>query len=476
MGREATAWTRTGAPLLAVVTLVCSAQADERADEAKRHYARGVELVRDGLYAEAAAEFEAAYRSKPHFAVLYNLGQSYVAMGRPVEAIDALDRYLRDGGSEVNPDRRAQVHAELARQRGRVGLLAVRVAQAGATVRVDGRDVGRTPLDPLRVAVGAHSVTVELGGFSSRVVEVTLVGEETSTVEVSLVPVPPPVAPAASGLVTVTCAVPDAEVYLDGRAVGKAPLPAPVALSVGAHKVRFQRVGYGTTERQLSIAPNEVASVACELAPERPLAPAHSARLIVHSSEPLAVASLDGAEFSGDGVVPWGVHEVVVTLPGFFGTNRRVVLAPGVTQTVDVVLVPTPTYRSAYEGRAKTRRSVAYVTLGAGLASVAAGAYLWHYNGSRHDRWQAEDRRLAALYGQKPPRPTDLDSRQAANDELIRSIQRTDKVTVALLAGGAVLSGVGVALWATGDRPDRYSQIGLAASPTGAAWAFRGSF
>lgn len=462
--------------LVVAAHVASAARADDHAADAKRHYARGVELVRDSLYAEAAVEFEAAYRAKPHFAVLYNLGQSYVALGRPVEALDALERYLRDGGSDIKPDRRDQITAELARQRGRVGLLALRIAQQGATVRVDGRELGRAPLAPVRLAVGAHMVELSLAGFTPRVVEVKIVGEETSTVELSLAPVAPPAIPPASGLVAATCPLADVVVELDGRPVGKAALSQPFGAAAGAHTVRFSRPGYATTSRAVAVRPNELVAVACDLVPERPLAPAHAARLLLRASEPSAAVSLDGAALPADGVVPMGAHEVAVSAPGFHPARRGVALAAGVTHALEVTLVPTDAFRASYEGRALARRRLAYAALGVGLAGVAAGAYLWRYNDGRHDRWQEEDDRLSAGYASKPPRPADLDQRQAANDDLIRSIQRTDKVTVGLLAGGAVLSTVGVVLWAAGDDPDRYARIGVAASPRGAAWAFTAAY
>ncbi len=464
-----------GRVVLVVAALVTSAWADGTAD-AKRHYARGVELARDGLYAEAAAEFDAAYRAKPHFAVLYNLGQSWVALGRPVEASDALERYLREGGSEVPSARREQVQAELARQRSRVGTLALRGVQAGATIKLDGRELGRAPLAPIRLAVGAHSLSAELSGFAPRVVDVTIVGEETSTVDLALTPVPrEPPAPAPA-LLAVTCSVPGVLIELDGRPLGATPSAAPFVVPSGARALRFSRVGYATTQRAVTLTSGQAASMSCELSPLRPLPPAYAARLVVRASEAPALALLDGVELPTDGVVPIGAHELTVSSPGFHTAQRHVVLEPGATRVVELTLVPTPEARAAYERRARTTRTAAYVSLGAGVAALAGGAYLWKSNDDRHQRWEAEDARLAEQYRGKPPHPPDLDQRQAANDELIRSIQRTDKYTVGLLAGGAVLSGLGIALWAWGDSPGRYPEVTVSASARGATWACRGTF
>src|SRR6185503_20787563 len=63
-------------------------------EEAKRHFEQGVALFNDGNYSAALAEFEAAYKTRPAPAVLYNIGLTQKALFRYPEAIDSLTRYL----------------------------------------------------------------------------------------------------------------------------------------------------------------------------------------------------------------------------------------------------------------------------------------------------------------------------------------------------------------------------------------------
>jgi hypothetical protein len=81
---------------------------------ASAYYARGVELVKQGRYEEALEQFNQAYATRPHFAVLYNIGQTQIALGRPLAAIEALSAYLREGDENVPADRREQVRAQIA--------------------------------------------------------------------------------------------------------------------------------------------------------------------------------------------------------------------------------------------------------------------------------------------------------------------------------------------------------------------------
>jgi tetratricopeptide (TPR) repeat protein len=142
------------------------AEGDPR-EQAGAAYARGIELAQQGLYAAALEQFRSAYEKSPHFAVLYNIGQAQMALGRPIEAIEALTRYLRDGADQVPLSRREQVHAQIALLESRLAELSVTTDRPGALVTVDGRDVGKTPLyQPIRMAAGTHTVSITMEGVT----------------------------------------------------------------------------------------------------------------------------------------------------------------------------------------------------------------------------------------------------------------------------------------------------------------------
>jgi hypothetical protein len=84
---------------------------------ARQHYDRGLQFAAEGDYQRALGEFLTAYDQSPNFAVLYNIGQVYVALERHDEAITALEKYLIDGGSEVPAERVERIHQQLAAMR-----------------------------------------------------------------------------------------------------------------------------------------------------------------------------------------------------------------------------------------------------------------------------------------------------------------------------------------------------------------------
>ena len=199
------------------VSLVCVASragaqtADAKAN-ARTHFEKGVAAFDDRRFAEAAEEFETAYRLSPAFVVLYNIGQVDVILGRSVEAVDAFDKYLKQGASAVPADRRREVEGEIEKQTARIGTIAVRTFPDGAELRVDGALVGTTPLPkPVRVTAGHHTLAasakgktevrdVDVGGRAEIAIELRLEAatdaSATTPAPVAATAPPPPPAPA----------------------------------------------------------------------------------------------------------------------------------------------------------------------------------------------------------------------------------------------------------------------------------------
>jgi hypothetical protein len=139
------------------------AQEDPRA-AAKQHYEQGVALTNAADYPGALEQFRQAYAKSPNFAVLYNIGQAEAVLGHLLEAITALSRYLKDGGAEIPEARREEVKAQIAGLEARLAEVTLTTGHTGAVVRVDGRDIGRTPLyEPIRLAPGRHVVILSDG-------------------------------------------------------------------------------------------------------------------------------------------------------------------------------------------------------------------------------------------------------------------------------------------------------------------------
>jgi tetratricopeptide (TPR) repeat protein len=155
--------------LLAAVPAADPGDAKERA---ARRFDEGLVLVDRGDFAGAVVAFKEAYGLHPHPVVLLNLGQAYIALDRPREAVETLERFLRESGPELTSDRRQAVEDQLRLQRQRLPP-AVRQPPAMAPPPLQmspARDPGTRPartLTPhvvggLGVALGIGALTLEL--------------------------------------------------------------------------------------------------------------------------------------------------------------------------------------------------------------------------------------------------------------------------------------------------------------------------
>ncbi len=155
--------------------------------EASQRFERGLQLFRDGAYELALIEFERAYELVPNYRVLYNIGQVSIVMGRYAKAMLALQRYLQEGGAEIEPERRAAVEVDLKMLQGRVATVLVMSNVEGAEVLVDQEVVATTPMSkPLLVDAGAHSIEVRKTGWVNNERRVTLAAEDLGRLQLDL--------------------------------------------------------------------------------------------------------------------------------------------------------------------------------------------------------------------------------------------------------------------------------------------------
>lgn len=268
-------------PILLLLAAEGVAMADPVPREAAReHYQRGVDLATQGAYQAALQEFRKAYETSPHFAVLYNIGQAQVALGRPIEAIDTLTRYLHDGQSQVPPSRRQEVEAQIALLESRLAELTVTTDRPGVLIRVDEVEMGETPLlQPIRLGAGTHEVSATLDGAPVVVRSVKLGEAERRTLD--LAPVPAPAAAAAPrGTLFVRCDRPEVQAYVDGKPIDLESAQHGIPVAPGDHRVGFAGPGQTWTEQGAMVTATDPALVACgEGAPAPAAAPVQEAVL-----------------------------------------------------------------------------------------------------------------------------------------------------------------------------------------------------
>ena len=255
---------RLAPPLLALAlnVLPAGAAAQDNTVEARAHFQRGVGNFDARRYLPALEEFQRAFALRPHPAILINIANCYVQLRRYPEAVIHFERYLAEA-ADISPAQRREAEAALEEARTHVGELLFDIQPPGALVRVDGRDVGRTPFSrPFVVPAGQHRVEAVAQGMAplSRVVEVE--GGMTVPVRLDLSsgagqtspppppeggppppppsgpgpgprrapppPPPPPRAPGPTGILAIQSSEAGQPVHVGGRPVGETPWEGPV--------------------------------------------------------------------------------------------------------------------------------------------------------------------------------------------------------------------------------------------------------
>src|SRR3569623_936091 len=162
--------------MLAVVALVAasvlapsalaqeSAPAQDKKGQARAKLVEGDRLLKLGEFQQALAAFKDAYDLYPSPKIRYNFGLAYEGMGRNADALEAFDAFLVQA-SDASPETRERAVTARNTLLGRVGTLRVVADVEGATIVVDGRDMGKTaPARELRLDPGPHLLLVARGG------------------------------------------------------------------------------------------------------------------------------------------------------------------------------------------------------------------------------------------------------------------------------------------------------------------------
>jgi len=212
----------------------------------------------------------------------------------------------------ITPGGQVSQFIEIPRAASALGELQIRTEPAGATVTVDGRVLGKSPLTAEGLAPGPHSVTVEndLGPVTQRV---TI---EAGTTASLVVPMSAPRNAPLSGWIAVNAQV-DVQLFENQRLLGSSQTDR-IMVPVGRHELEVvnEALGYRAV-KTVNVAPGQTANIKLDL-PKAPMA---------LNAVPWAEVWVDGDRVGetpiGSVPVSIGPHEVVFRHPEL--GERRVV-------------------------------------------------------------------------------------------------------------------------------------------------------
>jgi len=150
--------------------------------KAKSLLGEGTSLYEKGDYTGALDKFHAAYAAYSSPKIWFNIGQANRDLGRPVEALDAFQKFL-DGAPDAAPEDKADAQASVAELQKRLGQLTIVCETAGAEINIDGRVLGPAPLaKPIWATPGWHQVTALQKGAAPAVEGVEVKAGTSTTV------------------------------------------------------------------------------------------------------------------------------------------------------------------------------------------------------------------------------------------------------------------------------------------------------
>jgi hypothetical protein len=225
---------------------------------------------------------------------------------------------------QVKANETAKVRADMqSTMHGGVGVVRVLCDSPGARAFLDGTDMGPVPVDIKDVKAGDHIVQVKAPGMQTGEKTVKVAAGSSQIVKFEL----NADMPADHGTLKVVSMVPEAQVFIDGAAVGKVPVEKKLA--AGEHPVVVRLDGYKQFEQKVRVEAGQTVTVQATLKPV--------GRLRVLSTPAAATVVINGLPAGRtplDQEVEVGETVVRIEMPGFQPFEQTLTIEGGKTQTL----------------------------------------------------------------------------------------------------------------------------------------------
>jgi len=143
-------------------------------------------------------------------------------------------------------------------QRRRTGLLRIVSSTEGASVTIDGQEVGVVPIaDPIEIRPGEHALQISKRGYTSYNEEIRIRAGQTRDVEIDLLPL--------SGFLRVRSEQAEVRVFVDGNFIGNAPVEFD--LPPGPHSIKASKPGFRDFLREVTAEAGSEIDLAVDLEP-----------------------------------------------------------------------------------------------------------------------------------------------------------------------------------------------------------------
>jgi hypothetical protein len=297
------------------------------ATESRKAFMDGEREARAGRWETAAERYAQSNAAAPTSQALSRLANAQYQLGHVTDAYQSYAELVKTYGDKLGPAK-AAADARLKELAAKTGLLELKISESGASVAIDGKSFGQSPLAaPLRLVAGPHAVKVTKEGFASFDKSIEVQGGRAQPVDIALT------REATKGTISVREKTAQAvRVLVDGLDVGPAPWSGEV--QPGPHEIAVRGAGLYAAPQKVDVAKGQKQEL--EL-----VAFAATARLEVKTSDSKGIIFVDGkpvAEGSFRGDVPAGPHVVEVKREGFDPFTKQIDLADKQTYAETVTL------------------------------------------------------------------------------------------------------------------------------------------
>ncbi|HEY4241598.1 MAG TPA: PEGA domain-containing protein [Kofleriaceae bacterium] len=223
----------------------------------------------------------------------------------------------------VIADQQTKVRADLAAtMNGGVGVVRVLSDAQGARAFIDGTDMGPVPVDIKDVKAGDHIIQVKAPGFQAAEKNVTVAAGGSQIVKFDLnTDISPD-----QGILKIISSQPDADVFIDGAAVGKAPQEKRVAQ--GDHPVVVRVAGLKDFTQTVHIDAGKTVTVQADLKAVGKL------RVLSTPNATVLINGMPAGKTPFEGDVEIGETVVRLEAPGYVPFEQTVTVAGGATETI----------------------------------------------------------------------------------------------------------------------------------------------
>jgi hypothetical protein len=322
-----------------------AATATER--EAAEHKAAAAKAMKLGDAQTAVRELTLARDLAVSPDILLELARAHRLAGDALQARDTLKTLLSQYETKLSAAKRSEVEAELAQIQARIAVLKLDIPEPGASIAVDGRDVGLSPLStPIELNTGTHDLSVKKPGFVEQTRKLELAAGNTM-VTIMLVR-----DKATGQLVVTTTAVEPLNLFVNEAQVGSLPFRGDFA--PGSYRIEAKGARMKSEPQTVQVELGQVTNVSLSAA----MVPGH---LRVNAGDAEASIYLDDrlmgrGEWQAE--VPPGPHQLRVERPGYEPHAQALEVGPGERVVVDQL-----PYRSKGTGQTTSYKGI-YANIG----------------------------------------------------------------------------------------------------------------